>query len=348
MRILLSSYVFYPSLGGIETISMLLAESFAEAGHEVVVVTYTPSDEADRYPFEICRRPTPRQVWGLVKWCDLFFHSNITLKNIWPLLFLRRPWVATHQTWITATDGTVRGRDVLKQIVLHAAKCISISHEIASSVFSPSLVIPNSFNDRLFRKIDGQRRRKNSICFVGRLVSDKGADILLDAAAIVDRQGIDFEISIIGEGPERGRLEAQSEKLGLQNKVRFRGKIVGEALASELRSHEIMVVPSRWKEPFGIVALEGLGCGCVVVGSVGGGLRDAIGPCGPTFQNGDYQELAGLLENLLASPQLVAEYRSQIRKHLKRFTPGYIAAKYLSLFESIEKGGHLVPRPHSR
>ncbi len=54
------------------------------------------------------------------------------------------------------------------------------------------------------------------------------------------------------------------------------------------------------------MALEGIACGCVVVGSEGGGLKDAIGPCGDTFRNGDAADLARVLGHRLRHPELDA------------------------------------------
>lgn len=92
------------------------------------------------------------------------------------------------------------------------------------------------------------------------------------------------------------------------------------------------VVPSIWREPFGIVALEGIACGCVVVGSEGGGLKEAIGPCGVTFPNGDAEALPARLEALLSSPQLLVGYRAKAATHLSAYTKAVVAEKYLRIF----------------
>jgi glycosyltransferase involved in cell wall biosynthesis len=102
-----------------------------------------------------------------------------------------------------------------------------------------------------------------------------------------------------------------------------------------LNDHQIMVVPSRWDEPFGIVALEGIACGCVVVGSENGGLREAIGPCGITFPNGSVDELATVLRKLLGDPELCSSLRSQREAHLARFEARTIACEYLRIFEAV-------------
>ena len=73
---------------------------------------------------------------------------------------------------------------------------------------------------------------------------------------------------------------------------------------------------SRWAEPFGIVALEGIACGCAVVGTALGGLPEAIGPCGLTVPNADTSAMGRALRSLLEDDSLRAAYRSCAQVHL--------------------------------
>ena len=110
-----------------------------------------------------------------------------------------------------------------------------------------------------------------------------------------------------------------------------------------LNRHRILVVPSRYNEPFGIVALEGIACGCVVVGSRGGGLKEAIGPCGDTFRNGDAADLARVLGRLLRRPELDAEPLRQAAGHLARHAGERVAAAYLREIEGAAGRGRSRP-----
>jgi len=125
-----------------------------------------------------------------------------------------------------------------------------------------------------------------------------------------------------------------AERLGLGDQVYFTGSKRGKELAEILQQHKILVVPSRYDEPFGVVALEGIACGCVVVGSSGGGLPEAIGPCGMTFPNGDAKALAGILAHLLRQPNECSRLAGKAAEHLAQFHPTVIANAYLTLFES--------------
>jgi glycosyltransferase involved in cell wall biosynthesis len=166
------------------------------------------------------------------------------------------------------------------------------------------------------------------------LVSEKGVDLLLETLAALRGRGLRPDLTIVGDGPELGSLQQRSISLELEGQVTFAGPQRGAELRALLRRHKILVVPSRYDEPFGVVALEGIACGCVVVGSQGGGLPEAIGPCGATFPNGDSAALAAKLESLLISPNDRMRLLEQAPPHLAKFHPATIAESYLAIFRS--------------
>ena len=118
----------------------------------------------------------------------------------------------------------------------------------------------------------------------------------------------------------------------------FAGQVV-EKLNEILNAHRIMVVPSREGETFGVVALEGIACGCVVVGSTHGGLPEAIGPCGRTFKNGDPSALAEVLHDLLAQPEKWNDhYFVHAKAHLDRHRPSVVADRYVEVLGHALRG----------
>ncbi len=161
--------------------------------------------------------------------------------------------------------------------------------------------------------------------------------MLLEALGLLRAQGLTPRLTVIGDGPERASLQQLARDLQVEDTVTLVGAKNGDELVRLLNRHQILVVPSRWAEPFGIVALEGLACGCVVVGSEGGGLPDAIGPGGPTFPNGDAPALAQALAGLLTDPARQAAYREQAADHLARHTPAAVANAYLEVFEAARR-----------
>ncbi len=327
MKILLGSHYFAPSTGGIETTSELLAREFLGLGHEVRVITQSKGEDGN-FPFPVIRRPGVFELFRQVRWCDVFLQNNISLRTMWPLLFIRRPLFVTHQTWIADVKGRVGWQHRLKLFVLRYAKSFAISRAIADRLPVPARHVGNPYDDEIFT-VQQPIGRKNDLIFVGRLVSDKGVDILIDALAIMHKNGMSTHLVVVGEGPERQRLQERAAKAGLQSSIDFVGRKSGSELVDILNSHLILVVPSRWQEPFGVVAVEAIACGCIVVGSEGGGLPEAIGRCGVTFPSGDSRALAENLTQLLQDSARCATLRSHADSHLEQFRKRNVAKAYL-------------------
>lgn len=330
MKILFSSYHFAPDVGGIETVSALLALEFVRVGHEVRLITTTQPEDGRSWPFAVLRKPSCNALWREVRWCDVFFQNNISLQTLWPALLKRKPLVIAHHTWLTAPDGHTTWQTRLKRLASRFAENIAISRAIASHVGTPSVVIGNPYDDATFR-LHPEVPRERELIFLGRLVSDKGVDLLLDALGKLFKDGCRPFLTVVGSGPEDAALHRQAAALGISDQVEFTGAQKGEALARSLNRHRILVVPSRWAEPFGVVALEGIACGCLVVGSKEGGLPEAIGPCGVTFRNGDSEELATALRRLLDDEALIARLCSGAATHLQKHSPQRVAAAYLEV-----------------
>ena len=300
-----------------------------------------------RFPFEILRCPSAVTLLKAVNWCDIFLHNNISLQTAWPLAVLRKPWLIVHHTWISRPDGQRGWQDRLKQFVLRFGRSIAISQAIADSLPVASTMIRDPYDDLLFRETPGLARSAELI-FVGRLVSDKGVDLLIDALANLKREGLVPRLTVVGSGPEMNSLQAQAQEREVRAQITFAGPKTGRDLVELLHQHQILVVPSRWREPFGLVALEGIACGCVVVGSSGGGLKEAIGPCGVTFPNGDLPGLAAALSGLLRCPEKLDDYRRHASKHLAPHRRKTVAQAYWNVMEAAVHEAHPAGEPSAR
>ena len=339
VKILIYSRAFLPQIGGLELNVAHLAENFVLHGHEVAVITTTPGDGNAGLPFPVMRNPSVFTFLRWMRWCDVFHHANVSLRGIWPVLFFRRPWVVTNHSWICRSNGKVAWQDRLKRYLLrYAAGAISVSGAMADDIATRTVVVRNAYRDKLFRVLPDADRSVDLV-FLGRLVSDKGADVLLDALRILADSGPVPRLTVVGDGPDRAALEAQARRLGVADTVSFLGSRSGEELVGILNRHRILVAPSRYREPFGIVALEGIACGCVVVGSRGGGLKEAIGPCGRVFTNGDPADLARVLRELMQDPGSMAQCMRSAPGHLAAHTSERVIRRYLEVFEVAARRG---------
>lgn len=333
MKILISSHAFAPSIGGIETVSALLADEFVRLGHEVTVVTQTGAESEQRFPFRILRQPSLGELSRALRWCDIFWQNNLSLRTLWPALLLRRPIVITHQGSYCGQPVGIDFVQRMKHAVVQHTTSVAISAAVAACFKVRSQIIANPFDARLFAPGAPTTDRPNDLIFLGRLVTEKGLDVLLSA---LQQLQIPAKLTIVGAGPELAATQELAARLGLREQVAFAGAQRGADLVTLLQQHQILVVPSRYDEPFGVVALEGIACGCVVVGSSGGGLPEAIGPCGLTFPNGDAAALAARLEKLLRQPNERMRLVANAPEHLARFHPAVIAQAYLDFFHSMQ------------
>ncbi len=341
MRILLATHFFYPNIGGLETVARVLADEFTALGHQVVVVTQSPRPDGEaldkaEFAYPVVRCPGRKELLKLVRWSEVYFQNNISLRTLWPLLIANRPWIVSHQTWLTRVNGRTGWEDILKKQLIRFGAPIAISRAVAAPLPVPATLIGNPYQDKLFRLLPDVERAKD-IVFLARLVSDKGGDLTLEALARMRLHGLTPRLTVVGDGPERATLEAMAQRLGVASQVTFLGIQTGETLVRILNEHRIMVVPSLLAEPFGVVALEGIACGCTIVGSEGGGLPDAIGPCGVLFPNGDADALADQLGRVLIDGDLRDRLRAGAAEHLAAHSPQRIAAKYLEMFEKVRR-----------
>ncbi|MBZ0140274.1 MAG: glycosyltransferase family 4 protein [Pseudorhodoplanes sp.] len=319
MRILISSYQFLPSIGGLETATLTLASGLAERGHEVTVVTATPADGPDGFPFRVCRNPGAAALVRLVRDADLVWQNHVSLRMLWPLLFVRRPLVIMHHIWLNEHAEAGPRFGALKRLACKLGTNVFVSDILRRSAQLPGRIIPNSYDEATFRLLP-EVQRDRDVAFLGRLVAFKGADTVIDAVALLAARDRRVNATMIGLGPEEDALRTRATAAGIADRVTFAGPVRGPELACLLNRHRVMVVPSRWEEPFGIVVLEGLACGCVVVVADSGALPEVVGPCGPVFPKNDAAALAAILDGLLQNPGRLAAYRGRAPAHLAKFT----------------------------
>ena len=143
--------------------------------------------------------------------------------------------------------------------------------------------------------------------YVGRLSPLKGADVLLAAFGILARTQPKARLVVVGDGPERARLEAEAADLVAAGTVEFRGWLSPPEVAECLRGCALLAVPSTTPEIFGLTALEALGLGRPLVASRIGALPELVGPDnGVLVAPGDPAALAEALAGLVGDAERLA------------------------------------------
>lgn len=342
-KILFLSHKFYSDIGGIEVNSEILARSFYESGHEVRVLTWSEDSTRKVFPFAVIRDPNIIDLFREHAWADLVFENNPCVRLGWPSLFFERPSVIVLNTWLDKVNGKFKINEWVKfRWIKRARQVISVSDAVCRGCWPTSIVIRNPYRANLFRILPDVNRTADFV-FVGRLVSQKGVDLLILAfhrllSMTQEDKTLNktSSLTIVGDGPERGKLERLVVDLKLEKYVSFAGFLQGDRLINHLNRHKFLVVPSLLKEAFGNVVLEGIACGCIPIVSNSGGLPEAVGNAGVVFKTGDLDDLVACIHKLQSDPDLTQRLRKAASEHLAAHHPNKVSQRYLQVIETID------------
>jgi glycogen(starch) synthase len=183
-----------------------------------------------------------------------------------------------------------------------------------------------------------RRRNEPVVLAYGRLVHDKGFDLAIRAFVSIRQVAPDARLVIVGDGPARPELERLARGLGLGDSVRFDGAVAPEQIPARLDDASLVLVPSRWSEPFGLVALEAALMARPVVAARVGGLPEAVGgrDTGVLVEPGDVDALADAVRSLLLDPETADRIGERARKRaLLRFGWQRCVEEYEQLYEAL-------------
>ncbi|KAF0242834.1 MAG: group 1 glycosyl, partial [Chitinophagaceae bacterium] len=204
---------------------------------------------------------------------------------------------------------------------------------VQQSIPGKSTVIPNFYNP-VFDQFTHAVKDKHTV-FVGRLVSDKGVDLLIRSFKQVIATFPDAQLTIFGDGPEKGALLEIIDSLLLTKYITINTPLPPEALAQQLAHYKWLVIPSIWEEPFGLVALEGLASGCKIIAANGGGLPEAVGNFGLLFKRGNQQDLTNTLIKAYSESTLILNNNQALQTHLTLHSRSVIAKNYIQAFSKL-------------
>jgi glycosyltransferase involved in cell wall biosynthesis len=227
---------------------------------------------------------------------------------------------------------TTRALEALRLADLAAAYSNAVDRHLAANGVARRAVIPlfATTPPRVGTNVPGGRR----VLFAGRVVRPKGLGVLIRAI-----RAVDAELIVCGEGFQLTAMRRLARRLGVGDRVRFRGWLDAEQLAQEVADAAVVAIPSLWPEPFGLVGIEALATGRAVVASLTGGVSEWLqdGVTGVAVRPGDVRGLARALDGLLADParrqalgeagrEMVAE-RFSPERHVAALRETYSAAR---------------------
>jgi glycosyltransferase involved in cell wall biosynthesis len=306
-------------------------------------------------------------LFALIARAEVVHGNGASLPAVLSALLLRRPALWTHQAWqLLSVDGLgwadggptpldpaasiafyrrrlpllawIRQALLLRlrrAVAFRLAANVAISHWMAQRQPLPRLqVIPNPVS-LAAHPWSPPASRPIPLLFLGRLVSEKGLDVLLEALALLAAAPAPLHprLLVVGDGPMRQPWQQLTLRLGLAEQVSFAGAHPAAELPALLNQARIGVVPSAWEEPMGLVAVELLAAGLIPVVAERGGLAENIGSFGRCFANGDAAALAAVLAALLNAPPAPPAAEDWAAA----FAPTAIAARYCQIYRQISR-----------
>jgi glycosyltransferase involved in cell wall biosynthesis len=298
---------FYPGLGKV----------IKRVRPELVHIDEEPYNLATAHALWLARRAGARSLF--------FSWQNILRRYPLPFCLLERYVLRHADCGIAGNQESVR---VWRAKGFRRPLAVVPQFGVDQEVFSPSRDLPQS-------------RDELTIGYVGRLVAEKGVDLLLDALSGVE--GV-WRVLIVGGGPALSSLQSQAARLGIASRVTFRGAVPSVQMPGVYRTMNVLVLPSRtrpnWKEQFGRALVEAMACGVPVVGSDSGEIPHVIGDAGLIFPEGQAAALRRQLERLQDEALRADLGRRGRARVLTHYTQAQIAAQTAAVYEAATARAH--------
>jgi len=367
MNILVYCFAFSPSIGGIEIVTETLSRKLTELGNNCIVLTETQSDKKDDFPFRVVRKPNSKEILKLMKWSDVVCNVELSMKFFLLSKIARRPLFWIHNGYkLSCIDAfgwfenapapinpwqSVKFYARKKNITFalkegfklycrrwasaHIAGNIAGSQWIAKrQPLKRQAQIYTPFPVDNFIAIENELNKKYDFVFLGRLVKEKGVETLLNAIKILVKKpnNKSIKLAIIGYGAAENYLKEVAGKLEVEDNVHFLGPRRNEELTDIVSKCEIAVIPSHWEEPMGGAALQLMAAGRIMIVSNNGGLKEVVGKAGLTFENGNAEDLALKMDQLISNEELKVSLLGYRKEQLKKFEPVKLTKEFAELF----------------
>lgn len=377
LRVILAPSAYYPHVGGIEELTRQLGLSLRARGHEVAVLTnrwpegVPRSDVIDgiavtrlRFPLPAARLPaaarfvreSPPAALELVRHVRRSRADVVHVIGAGPqcayLAAFRRllgaRLVFTAQGELTfdphgAFERSAALRAGLRRALRKADVVTACSEFVMrglaefEEIRAPSFVIPNGVEPNDFAGVSPATELGPYVLGVGRLVPQKGFDVLIDAFA--SDELLELSLVLAGEGFERDRLQARATELGIDSRIRFAGAVDRSRVAELLRGARVFAFPSR-REPFGIALLEAMAAGAPAVATAAGGVPEFAcdGENALLVQPDDAKALAAAIARFAFDSELRDRVITGGLATAEAHAWGRIAARYEGIYRGAPRG----------
>ena len=292
--------------------------AFARAEPDLVHIEEEPWSLAAWQAVRACRRRPDTKL--------LFFTwQNLPVDYGWPHDAIRR---TVHAAADAAIAGNAEAADVLR-----AKGYTGPIHVLPQFGVDETQYVPT--NQAALRQTLGLHRFV--VGYAGRLVPEKGVDLLIDALAGIEG---DWSLLMLGRGAMHDGVAARLTRPPFAGRAVLLDTVPRDEMPRYLNCMDALALPSRavphWKEQFGHVLIEAMACGVPVVGSTCGEIPNVIADAGLVFPEGQTAGLADALAGLIASPERRADLAERGRERvLAHYTDARIAQATYDIYREV-------------
>jgi phosphatidylinositol alpha-1,6-mannosyltransferase len=219
-------------------------------------------------------------------------------------------------------------------LIAKSEREIEMIHAVDPTVICS--LIPNGVDINAFKPAIVADKGPLKLLCVGRLIERKGQHHLIDSVKRLTEEGIEVELDLVGTGDSRSANEAQVARLGLRDRVHFRGYVSREQIAEHYAAADVFVLPS-YNEGMSVALLEAMASGLAVVVTATGGTPELIKPeiNGLVFDWSDVESLTTHLRRLAQDRSLVRRMGEASRTRANDFSWDRAALLYIDLLERL-------------
>lgn len=367
MRVIYWTERFRPDIGGVEVISVPLIHALQARGIDFIVVTShgrvslpDVSDFQDipvhRFSFHRAlqsRQPAAIRALAerLAELKQTFQSDLIHLNTAQPSLFFQQQTAAAHPcpTLVTIHEpllsqerNSLLGRTLSRTDWVAAVSAAMLADvcQFMPELSARSSVIPAGMEMPEVEPTPLDWQTPRLLCF-GRLVPEKGFDVALKAFARVAGQFPALRLRIAGDGTARPQLEALAGELKIRDVVEFTGWVEPEDIPSLINESLAVLMPSRWREPFGYVAVQTAQMARPIIATRVGGLPEIVvdGQTGVLIDPERDDQMADALVDLLTNLHDTEAMGQAARRHAQaRFAFAPMVDAYERLYRQVAVG----------
>lgn len=362
MRILQQCIYFPPEVGGLESHAYFLCRELVRQGHFVTMLTSRSRPEMPvrenmdgvdvvRKWFPQNRTPagwtahtlhTVPHYMRLAKRADVL-HAQTFASAVPGMLAKRRfglPLVVTlHTSHFLKLAQKPAWQPVLRRIIRSADWLLAASTEIRDVAVGlyphkRAEALTNGVDTDMFVPRERSPRQRPRLLVPRRLFHKNGVEYFIRALPLIRRE-LDVEALLIGDGPEREKLEALVNELGVTDAVTFMGKRPNDEMPALVADADIAIFPSLM-EATSVAALEAMSCGVPVAASRVGGLPEIVDESvGTLFEVANPEAQAAAIVALLKRPDLPDVGRRARERVVGNWSVARLARRHVEIYETL-------------